>query len=84
MGLSLELKRNKWCCYITVDSATTAFQNGACTNRCIFKQTHYKTPFSINGYMKSLEIYENYIALFCLKKTNFLINSDPCMTYYPK
>ncbi len=26
---------------------------------------HYKTPFSHNGYMKSLEIYENYIPLFC-------------------
>jgi hypothetical protein len=33
---------------------------------------HYKTPFSHNGYMKSLEFYENYIYLFCLKKTNFL------------
>ncbi len=33
---------------------------------------HYKTPFSHNVYMKSLEIYENYIYLFCLEKTNFL------------
>ncbi len=54
------------CCYITVDSATTAPQNGACTYRCISKQMHYKTPFSHNVYMKSLE------TLFCLEKTNFL------------
>jgi hypothetical protein len=47
------------CCYITVDSATTALQNGACTYRCISKQMHYKTPFSHNVYMKSLELYEN-------------------------
>ncbi len=32
---------------------------------------HYKTPFSHKVYM-SLEIYENYINLFCLEKTNFL------------
>ncbi len=32
---------------------------------------HYKTPFSHNGYMKSLEIYENYITLFCLEKKLF-------------
>ncbi len=32
---------------------------------------HYKTPFSHNGYMKSLEIYENYITLFCLEKQTF-------------
>jgi hypothetical protein len=24
-----------WCCYITVDSAITALQNGACTYQCI-------------------------------------------------
>ncbi len=29
---------------------------------------HYKTPFSHKVYMKSLEIYENYITLFCLEK----------------
>ncbi len=51
-----------------VDSATTALQNGACTYRCISKQMHYKTPFL---HMKSLEIYENYITLFCLEKINF-------------
>ncbi len=45
--------------YITVDSATTALQNGACTYWCISKQMHYKTTFSHNGYMKSLEFYEN-------------------------
>ncbi len=70
-----------WCCYITVDSATTALQNSACTYRCISKQIHYKTPFS---HTKSLEIYEYYITLFCLEKINFLkyyINSEPCMAY---
>ncbi len=34
---------------------------------------HYKTPFSHNGYMKSLEFYENSITLFCLKKKLFEI-----------
>jgi hypothetical protein len=29
---------------------------------------HYKTPLSHNGYLKSLEIYENYITLSCLEK----------------
>ncbi len=29
---------------------------------------HFKTPFSHTGHMKSLEIYENYIILFCLEK----------------
>jgi hypothetical protein len=56
------------CCYITVDSTTTALHNGACTYRCISKQMHYKTLLSPNGYMKSLEIYENYITLSCLEK----------------
>ena len=56
------------CCYITVDSASTTLQNGACAYRCISKQMHYKTPFS---HMKSLEIYENYTTLFCLGKINF-------------
>ncbi len=45
---------------------------GLCNNctpkRCISKQLHYKTPFSHNGNMKSLEFYENYITLLCLKK----------------
>ncbi len=57
-----------------VDSATPALQNGACTFQCILKQMHYKTPFSHNGYMNSLEFYENYenyINLFCLKKKLF-------------
>ncbi len=60
-----------WCCYITVDSGTTALQNSACTYRCISKQMHYKTPFSHNDPMKSLEIYENYITLFCLEIQTF-------------
>jgi hypothetical protein len=54
-----------WCCCITVDSATTPLQNGSCPYRCISKQMHCKTPFSHNGYMKSLEFYENYITLVC-------------------
>jgi hypothetical protein len=48
-------KTEKWCCYITVDFATTALQNGACTYQCISKQMHYKTSFSHKGYMKSHE-----------------------------
>ncbi len=59
------------CCYIIVYSAITALQNGACTKKCISKPMQYKTPFSHNGYMESLEIYENYITLFCLEKKNF-------------
>ncbi len=59
------------CCYITVDSATTALQNGACTYRCISKQMRYKTPLSHNGDLKSLEIYENFITLSFLEKANF-------------
>ncbi len=59
------------CCYITVGSGTTALHNGACTYRYISKQIHYKTPFSHNGYIKSLETYENYICSVW-KKTNFL------------
>jgi hypothetical protein len=62
----------KGCCYITVDSKTTALQNGACTYQCISKQMHYKTPFSHNGYMIGLEFYENYITLFCLEINKFL------------
>jgi hypothetical protein len=60
-----QIQSLKGCCYIRVDSATTALLNGACTYRCISKQIHYKTPFS---HMKSLEISENYITLFCLEK----------------
>ncbi len=41
-----------WCCYITVDSATTALQNGACTIGAFPKQMHHKTPFSHNGSWK--------------------------------
>jgi hypothetical protein len=75
------------CCYITADSAITALQTGACKYRCISKQMQHKTPFSHNGYMKSLEIYENFINLFCLEKKTFLqyyTNSEPFMAYYPK
>jgi hypothetical protein len=49
--------------------ATAALQNGACAHIGAFpKKLRYKTPFSHNGYMKSLEFYENYITLFCLEK----------------
>ncbi len=34
----------------------------------------YKTPFSHNGYMKSLEVYENYLSLFCQKKIKLFGN----------
>ncbi len=61
------------CSYITVDSATTALQNGACTYWCISEQMHYETTFSHNGYMKSLDFYENYITLFCLQKKTLTI-----------
>jgi hypothetical protein len=44
--LTVFLVRLERSCYITVDSATTALQNGACTFQCILKQMHYKTPFS--------------------------------------
>ncbi len=67
-------KSTQRCCYITVDSATTALQNGACTYRCFSKQRHYKPLFSHNSYMKSLEFYENYITLFRLEKNKFVYN----------
>ncbi len=47
------------CCYITVDSSTNALQIGACTYQCISKQMYYKTLFSHNGYMKSLEVWKS-------------------------
>ena len=76
------------CCYMTVDSRTTALQNGACSYPCISKQMNYKTPFSPNGYMTSLEFNENYITLFCLEKKQtfwqYYSNSEPCMEYNQK
>jgi hypothetical protein len=59
---------------MTVDSRTTALQNGACSYPCISKQMNYKTPFSPNGYMTSLEFNENYITLFCLEKKKLFDN----------
>ncbi len=46
---------------------------------------HYKTPLSHNGYMKSLEIYENYITLSCLEKLfySIIVNSELYLAYYP-
>ncbi len=35
---------------------------------------HYKTPFLHNGYMKSMEIYDNYFNLFCLEKNKLFNN----------
>ncbi len=35
---------------------------------------HYEAPFSHNGYMKSLEIYESYITLFFLEKNQLFDN----------
>ena len=78
----------KRCCYITVDSATAALQNGACTYRCISKQMHYKTPLSHNGYTwKVWKFMKTTSVCPVWKKTNFLqyyINSEPYMAYYPK
>jgi hypothetical protein len=48
-----------------VGSSKIALQNGARKYQCIPKQMHCKTPFSHNGYMKSLEFCDNYINLFC-------------------
>jgi hypothetical protein len=59
----------EWCCYITVDSA---LQNGACTSRCISEQVHYKTSFSHNGYMKSLEFIKTTSLCSAWKKTFFI------------
>ncbi len=44
---------------------------------------HFKTPFSHNGYMKSLEFDKNYFTLFLEKKTfrQYYINSEPCTAY---
>jgi hypothetical protein len=64
----LEMLHNGGFCYITVDSARNTLQNGAARYQCISKQMHYKTSFSYNGYLKSLEFYVNYITLFCLTK----------------
>jgi hypothetical protein len=47
------------------------FCNNATALQVHFQTNAYKTPLSHNGYMKSLEIYENYITLFFLKKQTF-------------
>ncbi len=60
--------------FVAVPSATATLQNGACTYKCISKQMHYKTTYSHNGYMKSLEFNDNYITLFCLEKTKLFDN----------
>jgi hypothetical protein len=46
------------CCYITVDSATTALQNGACTCRCISKKCTVKHPFAQRLHEKSEILYK--------------------------
>jgi hypothetical protein len=55
----------------------SGFWNNYTPKRClhISKQMHNKTH---NNYTKSLEIFENNITLFCLKK-----NYEPCVAYYP-
>ncbi len=68
----------KWrCCYITVDSGTTALQNGACIYRCISKQMHYKTPFSQRLFEKSGNLWKLHHSVPSGKKTNF----DNIMTH---
>jgi hypothetical protein len=67
------LQRNERCCYITVDSATPALQNGACTYQCISKQIHYKTPFFIQW------LHEKFGVLWklhhsCLSGKNILFD----------
>ncbi len=77
---------NLWCCYIKVDSATTALQNGDFTYRCMLKQMHYRTPFSHNGSIKSGIIWKLRQSVLSGKNKTFwqyYINSEPCMVYYP-
>ncbi len=77
----------KWCCYITVDSSTSALQNGACTYQCISKQMHYKNPFHTTATWKAWNFMKNTSLCSIWKKTNFLkyyIKSQLCMAYYPK
>jgi hypothetical protein len=67
------------CCYITVDSATTALQNGACTmhnahvgafqNNCTIKH-----PFHTVATWKAWNFIKNYITLICLEKNNLFGN----------
>ncbi len=71
-GIFCTLHLLNWCCYITVDSATAALQKGASIHQA---NALYKTPFSNNGYMKSLEIYENYITLFWKEKSKVFDNN---------
>ncbi len=59
------------CCYITI---TATLRNDACTYKCISKQMHSKTTYSHNGFMISLEFYENYITLLCMEKNKLYDN----------
>ncbi len=63
------------CCYITVNSGTTALQNGACTFRCISKQMHYKTLFSHRLNEKSGNLWKCTSTSLCSvwKKTTLTI-----------
>ncbi len=76
------------CCYITVDSATTALQNGACTYRCMSKQMHYETTFFTQRlHEKSGILWKLHHSVQSEKKTTFwqyYIHSGPCMVYYLK
>jgi hypothetical protein len=62
----------EWCCYKTVDSGTTALQNGACTYRCISKQMHYKTPFLTTATWKVWKFMNTTSLCSVWKKSNFL------------
>jgi hypothetical protein len=75
------------CCCITVDSATTALQNGACTYRCISKKCTINHPFTQWPHEKSGILWKLHLSVLFGKKQYFwqyYINSEPCMAYYPK
>ncbi len=61
-----------WCCYITVDPATTALQNGACTYQWISKQMHYKTPLFTQQLHEKSGILLKQLHSVLSGKKNFL------------
>ncbi len=71
--------------YKTVDSATTAFQNGSCTsafpNKCTIKH-----PFPRTGTWKVWKLMKTTSLCSVWKKETFwqyYINSEPTIEYYP-
>ncbi len=85
----LKADLSEWCCYITVDSATTALQNGvlahigAFLNKCTIKHPFHTQLL----HKKSGILWKLHHSVLCEKKTTFwqyYINSEPCMTYNPK